>query len=126
MSNSIAERIAAAYAAALADDRAEDLVALFGDRPRLQSPFSVWETPSTVRAVCLARTTAFHGVTVAQVLTDDDRAVVLWRATVRGELVEGCEVLTLSAGSVERVDVYLRPAPVLPTVYAAMSAAWPR
>jgi hypothetical protein len=126
MSNSIAERIAAEYAAALADDRAEDLVALFGDRPCFQSPFSVWETPSTVRAAFLARTTAFDGVTVAHVLAGDDRAVVLWRATVRGEPVDGCEVLTLSAGSVERVDVYLRPAPVLSTVYAAMSAAWSR
>jgi hypothetical protein len=45
MSNSIAERIAAEYAAALADDRAEDLIALFGDHPCFQSPFSVWDTP---------------------------------------------------------------------------------
>jgi SnoaL-like domain len=126
MAESIAGRTAARYAAALAENRAEDVLALFGDRPHFHSPFSVWATPETVRAACAARAIAFADVTVVHLLADDDHAAVLWRATVRGKPVEGCEVLTLAGGAVDQVHVYLRPAAALPTVFAAMSSAWPR
>ncbi len=121
-----ARHVASAYATALADASPSALFALFGERPRFHSPFSQWETPSAVRAACTARAAALVGVAVDHVLTQDDHAVLLWRATVRGEPVEGCDVLTLDGSTVDRVDVYLRPAAVLPTVLAAMTDAWPR
>lgn len=126
MPDTTVRRVASAYASALVDASPEGIVALFGELPRFSSPFSQWETPSAVRAACIARTAALDDVAVDHVLAQDDHAVLLWRATVRGEPVEGCDVLTLTGSAVDRVDVYLRPAAVLPTVLAAMTDAWPR
>lgn len=73
-----------------------------------------------------ARCRAFRNLQVERVLQDGGNAVVLWNAEVDGRAVQGCEALTLSAGRVSRVDVFLRPAAVLETVRAAMQAAWPK
>lgn len=90
-----------------------------------ESPYSLWQDPESVVAAFQARCQAFRNLQVERVLHDDGHAVVLWNAEVDGWAVQGCEALTLSAGKVSRVDVFLRPAAVLETVRAAMQAAWP-
>lgn len=116
----------AAYVDALAANRTEDLTALLGEAPVFQSPFSLWETPALVHAAFAARTKAFSGLQITHVSDAEGFATVLWQAFVGDEYVEGCEVLSSSGGRVTRVDVFLRPANALKSVYAAMSAAWPR
>jgi hypothetical protein len=115
-----------AYATALAAGLPQRLVGLLAASPSFQSPFSLWQTPESVTAAFYARCRAFQDLQVERVLQDGRNAVVLWNAKVDGRTVEGCEALTLSAGRVTRVDVFLRPTAVLETVRLAMTAAWPR
>ena len=126
MSDSITHEVAAGYAAALAADRTESVLALLAGSVWFQSPFTRWEDPAGVRAAYTARAAAFSRMTILDLIAQHDRAVLLWQAEASGQLVEGCEVLTLSGGEVIAVDVYLRPAAVLPAVSAAMRDAWPR
>lgn len=115
-----------AYASALAGGEPQSLIDLLSPDVCFQSPFSLWETPESVAAAVRARCRAFSALQVEQVLQADGRAVLLWRAEVDGQTVEGCDALTLAGGRVTRVDVFLRPAAVLDGVRAAMTAAWPR
>ena len=126
MSDSITHDVAARYAAALAADRTDGVLALLADSAQFQSPFTLWDDPAGVRAACTARAAAFAQLVVLDLVAQDERAVLTWEAVVSGQLVQGCEVLTLSGSQVRRIDVYLRPAAVLPAVHAAMRAAWPR
>lgn len=127
MADSVTHEIAACYADALAaDDDTSVVLGLMSNSARFESPFTVWEDPGGIRAAYTARSAAFSGLVVMSVITQNDHAVLLWQADVSGQPVEGCEVLTFSAAEVCRVDVYLRPASVLPVVHAAMKAAWPR
>lgn len=119
------DRTAVAYAIALPTQQPQDLLRLLHPEATFQSPFSLWQTQEAVTAAFNARCRAFHDLHVVQVLQDGQRAVVLWHAQVDGQAVEGCEALTLTAGQVTRVDVFLRPAAVLETVRSAMTAAWP-
>lgn len=116
---------ARAYATALAAGQPQGLVSLLSPAASFQSPFSLWQSPESVAAAFHARCRAFRDLQVERVLQDGGNAVVLWNAQVDGRAVEGCEALTLSAGRVSRVDVFLRPAAVLETVRSAMTAAWP-
>ncbi len=117
---------AMAYATALAAGQPQRLVALLSAGASFQSPFSLWQTPESVAAAFHARCHAFHDLQIERVLQDGDKAVVLWNAQVHGRAVEGCEALTVPAGRVSRVDVFLRPAAVLEPVRSAMKAAWPK
>lgn len=114
-----------AYATALAAGRAQDLIDLLAEGVCFQSPFSLWQTPGSVAAAFSARCQAFSALTIDHVVQQDERAVLLWHGTVDGQTVEGCEALTSAGGRISRVDVFLRPAEVLETVLAAMTAAWP-
>jgi len=78
-----------------------------------------------VSSVFRARTSAFSNLLVKSVIRDDDRAVILWQATVSDAQVEAAELVSISDGAIYRVDVFLRPATVLDTVHQAMVAAWP-
>ena len=69
--------------------------------------------------------TAFNNLLVKSVIREDDRAVILWQATVSDAQVEAAELVSISDGAIYRVDVFLRPATVLDAVYQAMVAAWP-
>lgn len=120
------EGTANAYATALTAGQPQSLVGLLSTAASFQSPFSLWQTPESVAAAFQARCRAFRDLQVERVLQDGGNAVVLWSAEVDGRAVEGCEVLTLSAGRVSRVDVFLRPAAVLETVRSAMTVAWPK
>jgi hypothetical protein len=118
--------VATTYAQLLAAERLDELLGLLGPGCVFQSPFSRWDTTASVTAAYGARAAAFDDLQVHDVLRSTDRAAVLWSASVGGETVEASEVITLEGGHVVRVDVYLRPASVLPAVYAAMTAAWPQ
>lgn len=126
MSDSITHEVAARYAAALAADRTDGVLALLADSAQFQSPFTLWDDPAGVRAAYTARAAAFTHLVVLDLVAQNDRAVLMWQAVVSGQLVQGCEVLSLLGAEVLRVYVYLRPAASLPDVHAAMSAAWPR
>ncbi len=117
---------ATAYATALAAAQPRRLLDLLSTAASFQSPYSLWQDPESVVAAFQARCRAFRNLQVERVLQDGGNAVVLWNAEVDGRAVQGCEALTLSAGRVSRVDVFLRPAAVLETVRAAMQAAWPK
>lgn len=47
------------------------------------------------------------------------------RDLVAAAYVEASEVLTLRGETISRIDVFLRPAAALESVYQAMVAAWP-
>jgi ketosteroid isomerase-like protein len=89
-----------------------------------QSPFNTWHGRA-IGKVYAARFGAFGDLELESVILDDDRAAILWRATVDGRQVESSEVLTIADGVISRVDAFLRPADVLESVHAAMTAAWP-
>jgi hypothetical protein len=126
MTNSAIDSTATAYAAALAAGQPQRLLGLLSTAASFRSPFSLWQTQESVAAAVSARCRAFRDLQVERVLQDGDHAVVLWHAEVDGRAVEGCEALTLSAGRVSHVDVFLRPAAILEPVRVAMAAAWPR
>lgn len=126
MTDRVSHSTVSAYATALAGGQPQRLVGLLHTSPTFQSPFSLWETPASVAAAFHARCRAFRDLQVERILQDGGNAVVLWNATVDGQAVEGCEVLTMSAGRVSRVDVFLRPGAALEAVRLAMTAAWPR
>ncbi len=117
---------ATAYATALAAGKPQRLLGLLSTTTCFQSPYSLWQTPESVAAAFHARCRAFQNLQVERVLQDGRNAVLLWNAEVDGQAVDGCEALTMSAGQVSRVDVFLRPAAVLENVRSAMTAAWPK
>jgi ketosteroid isomerase-like protein len=87
------------------------------------SPYRTWRGRS-LRNVYAARAKAFEHLRVDALVREGGRAVVLWRATVSGSLVEASEVVSYGDGTIRRVDVYLRPAEVLQLVYEAMVREW--
>ncbi len=126
MTDQGSDSTATAYATALAAGQPQRLLGLLSTTASFQSPYSLWQTPESVTAAFHARCRAFRDLQVERVLQDGGNAVVLWNAKVDGQAVEGCEALTMSAGRVSRVDVFLRPAAVLANVRSAMTAAWPK
>jgi len=122
--------VAVTYRQALSSGDVPALLDLLASAAEFQSPFSLWQGREQLALVYRARALAFADLQAIELLAggaaDTSRAALLWRSVVQGHPVEGCEVLTLAEGRVQRVDVFLRPAPVLPVVHAAMTAAWPR
>jgi ketosteroid isomerase-like protein len=88
------------------------------------SPFNVWRAKHA-RAIFTARARAFSGLIVDAVVRENDRAVLLWRATIDERSVDSSEALSIRNGKVIRADAYLRPAIALDLVHQAMSKAWP-
>jgi SnoaL-like domain len=113
-----------AYVRALATDDADAALATLSADATFHSPFNTWRSRH-VPSVFRARTGAFNNLLVKSVIRDDDRAVILWQATVGDAQVEAAELVSISDGAICRVDVFLRPATVLDTVHQAMVAAWP-
>jgi len=113
-----------AYVRALATDDADAALTTLSADATFHSPFNTWRSRH-VSSVFRARTSAFSNLLVKSVIRDDDRAVILWQATVSDAQVEAAELVSISDGAIYRVDVFLRPATVLDTVHQAMVAAWP-
>ena len=112
------------YVGALgANDVSTALATLSADAV-FQSPFRTWHGRHLL-SVFHARRDAFDNVLVSSVVRGQDRAVILWNATVGGTPVEAAELVSVSDGAIRRVDVYLRPASALDVVHQAMAAAWP-
>jgi SnoaL-like domain len=113
------------YVSALtAGDADAGLTTLSADAT-FHSPFNTWRSRH-VPSVFRARSGAFNDLLVTSVIRDDDRAVILWHASVGDARVEGAELVSVSDGAIHRVDVFLRPAAVLDAVHQAMVAAWPQ
>ena len=117
--------LAASYAAALERNDVAALLASLTSDVVFRSPFSEWRDHA-IPKVYRSRAVAVDGLSVDAVIEQDGRAVILWRATVAGEVLESSEILTMSEGAISCVDVFIRPAAVLDRVYRAMVAAWPR
>jgi hypothetical protein len=113
------------YVAALAVGDAETALATLSPDAVLHSPFHTWPARH-VPSVFHARGNAFSGLRIDTVMRSDERAAVLWRATVNDADVEAVELLSLGGGAICRIDVFLRPAEVLDSVEQAMVKAWPR
>lgn len=113
------------YVGALAAYDADTVLTILSADAAFHSPFRTWRSRH-VPSVFRARTSAFSNLLVKSVIRDHDRAVILWQATVSDAQVEAAELVSISDGAICRVDVFLRPATVLDTVYQAMVAAWPR
>lgn len=112
------------YVTALTSGDAETALTMLAAEASLQSPFHTWPAkhlPSVFRARCIA----FSDVQVDAVLRDGERAVVMWRATVDDAAVQAAELISVSAGAIDRVDVFIRPARALDAVERAMARAWP-
>ncbi|WP_020499490.1 hypothetical protein [Sciscionella marina] len=112
------------YARALAANDTERLLAMLGTDIVFRSPFSTWEAEA-IGQVYRARTAVFERLAVDTVLGEAPRAALLWHAQLDGTTVEASEILTFDGNTIERVDVFLRPAEVLDPVFRAMSRAWP-
>lgn len=114
-----------AYAEALTTT-GQTAVHLLSPTCRFASPFSTWSTPEDVAAVYQARAAAIASVRVERTLRSrDGGGAVVWTGEVDGERVEGCELITCADSAIEQVDLFLRPAGVLPAVLQAMRASWP-
>lgn len=113
-----------AYVSALATDDAETALTTLSAAATFHSPFNTWRSRH-VPSVFRARSSAFNDLLVTSVVRDHDRAVILWHATVGDAQVEAAELVSISDGAIDRVDVFLRPATVLDAVHQAMVAAWP-
>jgi hypothetical protein len=113
------------YVQALQDADPARLIALLVDEPTFVSPFSVWSTRRAVEAACRARTRAFSDVVATSVLEHAGSASIRWRAQLAGRDVEGIDLITARQDGIGTIDVFLRPANVLPAVYQAMTEAWP-
>ncbi|MGH3208808.1 MAG: hypothetical protein ACRDNO_13705 [Trebonia sp.] len=114
----------ATYVGALATDDAETALTTLSAAATFHSPFNTWRSRH-VPSVFRARSSAFNDLLVTSVVRDHDRAVILWHATVGDAQVEAAELVSISDGAIDRVDVFLRPATVLDAVHQAMVAAWP-
>lgn len=113
------------YVDAVRTGDADTAVATLGPDAVFRSPFNTWRARH-IPAIYRARCTAFPKLLVDAVIAGDDRAVLVWRATLGDAEVEASELLSIEAGAIHRVDVFLRPAHVLEAAYRAMVAAWPR
>jgi hypothetical protein len=113
------------YVDALTAGNPTAALSVLSDTAVFQSPFNTWRARH-LRSVFHARAGAFANAVFETVIRDHNSAVILWRAQVSGAEVQGAEVLSLRAGIIDRVDVYLRPADVLAAVHQAMVKAWPR
>ncbi len=102
----------------------EAVLGVLAPQAVFQSPFGSWRGRFLHR-VYAARAMAFTDLDIDAAIRGAGRAVILWRATVAGARVEAAEVLSLGETAIGRVDVYLRPADVLGTVYTAMARSWP-
>jgi SnoaL-like domain len=112
------------YVTALVTGDADTALTTLSADATFHSPFNTWRSRH-VPSVFRARSRAFSDLLVRSVIRDQDRAVVLWHATVGDAQVEAAELVSTSDGAIHRVDVFLRPAAVLGAVHLAMVAAWP-
>ena len=113
------------YVGALAADDVDLALNTLSADAVFQSPFHTWRRHH-VPSVFRARSQAFSDLVIESVIRDGDRALILWRATVDGDQVEGAELVSVSDHAIGRIDVFLRPANMLGAVHQAMVAAWPR
>lgn len=113
-----------AYIDGLARGDVDAVLGLLTPEAVFQSPFRSWRG-RFLRNVYAARAAAFGDLDVGAPIRGAGRAVILWRATVAGARVESAEILTLGETAIGRVDVYMRPADMLKSVYTAMAGAWP-
>jgi hypothetical protein len=113
------------YVSALATGNADMALTTLSADATFHSPFNTWRSRH-VPSVFRARSGAFSDLLVTSVIRDRDRAVICWHATVGDAQVEAAEVVSASDGTIDRVDVFLRPAAVLDAVHQAMVAAWPQ
>ncbi|WP_028937945.1 nuclear transport factor 2 family protein [Pseudonocardia spinosispora] len=111
------------YATALAAGDPATILALFTDDASMISPFNHWKGRA-IELAYRARARAFTKPTIETVLAGNDRAVVVWHRDLDGVEVRACDVLTLRGYAIEQVEIYIRPAEVLPAVHTAMTAAW--
>jgi hypothetical protein len=117
------------YVDAIERSQFDRVLDAMGSDAVFQSPFHAWPARQ-LPAVYAARATALSRVAVDAVVRDRDRAAILWRAQVADTAaetapVQSCEVVSITGSTIDRVDVFLRPADVLPLVHAAMVRAWP-
>ena len=113
------------YVSALATGDADTALATLSADAIFHSPFNTWRSRH-VPSVFRARSGAFSDLQVTSVIRDHDRAVIRWHAAVGDARVEAAELVSVSDGAIDRVDVFLRPAAVLDAVHQAMVAAWPQ